>query len=254
MFKEATTSRSRIRCPDSDIKDFPAQRFWMPHGGKVGGHGIGHVGEVAGLFPISEDGRPPALRHPLDEERDHTAIGARRILTGPEDVEITQAHAVEPHGLGVDSHIMLAGQFSGGIGAQRFGQHVFVFRQLGRVAVGAAGRREHESTHPREPRRLEHVDRGGRAALMRGQRLAHGAGNARDRRQMEDVVYTFRTPTAHREIRDGPFDPLEAPFEMGKVRQAARGKVIDDADPIALGQQRLDQMGTDEPGPPRYQC
>ena len=44
-----------------DVEDLSAQRLRMPHRGEVGGHGIGHIGEVAGLLAVAEDGRPPAL-------------------------------------------------------------------------------------------------------------------------------------------------------------------------------------------------
>ena len=226
----------------------------MPHRGEVGGHDIGHVGKVAGLLTVAEDGRPPALRHPLDEQRDHAAIRARRILPWSEDVEVTQAHAVEPHRLGVDPHVMLAGQFSGGVGAQRLGQHLLVFRQFDRVTVGAARRREHESAHARQPGRLEHVDRGGRAAFVRasgapGRNVARWGSPPGGRRSPRPPRPGGRPRNPRRSPRSIRIDPRGEP---GCDRRPV-ARLSTHADPESLAQQRLDQMRTDEPGSAGHQ-
>ena len=49
------------------------------------------VGEVAALAAITVDGRLLALQQELDELGDDGRVGALRILTSPEDVEVAQA-------------------------------------------------------------------------------------------------------------------------------------------------------------------
>ncbi len=75
------------------------------------------------------------------------------------------------------------------------------------------------------------------------------ARHAGDRCLVKDVVHAFRRPTAYREIRDVHRDPLESTFEIRQVGKATRGEIVDRTDRVALTQQCLDQMGTDEPGP-----
>ena len=91
----------------TDVEHLPLERLGMPHCGQVGGDGVGHVGEISGLAAVTVDGRPLALRHELDEQRDHAAVRAGRILPGAEDVEVAQAHAVQAHGLSVNAHVLI---------------------------------------------------------------------------------------------------------------------------------------------------
>ena len=116
----------------------PLERARRLVGGEVGGDDVADVGEVAGLEAVAVDDRPPAVAHRFGEHRDHAAIGARRVLTRAENVEVAEADTVEAHRLGIDADVEFARELAGGVGAQGAREDRLVLGQLLGLAVGAA--------------------------------------------------------------------------------------------------------------------
>ena len=129
-------------------------------GGEVRGHGIGYISEVACLGPIAENSRSQTEGHLFGKEGDHAAIGARRVLPGPEDVEIAQAHSVQPHRARVDKDIGFTGELTRSVGAECLRPHVLMLGQFARLSVGAARRGKDESLGTSLPSCLQHIERG----------------------------------------------------------------------------------------------
>ena len=170
-----------------------------------------------------------------------------------ENVEITQADAVQAHRAGVDADIMFAGQLARGVGAERGWKHRLVLGKLDRVAVGAAGCGEHEPPGFRPPRSLEHVERGRRPARVRFERFTDGTGHAGNRPLVKDMIDTLSRVQTKGEVGEIALEPFVAPLQMIQVGSVTRGQVIGHAYPVPLVHQGLDKMRADEPGSPRDQ-
>src|SRR5262245_7916276 len=91
---------------------------------------------------------------------------------------------------------------------------------------------------------------------MRGKRILHRARYRSERGLVQHEVRAFRGPAADDGVAHVAFVELEArksssshPVRyVGEILAAAGRKVVDPDDVLALAEQRLDQMRTDETG------
>ena len=81
---------SEIALPARHVHDLTFDVGGALGGGEVGLHGVGHIGEVAGLAAVAVNGGAIAFKQDVDELRDHRCIRPIGILARPEDVEVAQ--------------------------------------------------------------------------------------------------------------------------------------------------------------------
>ena len=78
------------------------------------------------------------------------------------------------------------------------------------------------------------------------------AGDAGDRRLVEDVLGPLDGPPADVEVGQVPLEPFVAALEVGEVGAVAGGEVVDHPHAPPLPREGLDQVRADEPGPARH--
>ncbi len=221
------------------------------HSGGIGGQEIavghvGHEGEIAGLVPVAVDDRLAALEDGGNEQRDHGRVGAGRVLSGTEDVEIAQRDRFEAVGGGEGLGIVLGGQLCRSIGRDRSGEVGFALGDERLVAIGAGGSGVDDAADARLAGRVEQIDGCGHTMRMRGER---GFDAQRHRGQgglVKDAVDLFHGPGHGCGVEQIAADEFDAVPQVIEVRFEAGAEIVEHADGIAPPHQGLGDMGADE--------
>ena len=98
----------RVTLPAGDVEYLPCHLVGIGVDGKqIGLDSVVHIGEIAALLSISEDGWTFATHHLQDELRNDTGIGRVGHLPGAKDVEVAQAHRLQAIDPPVRLHVKL---------------------------------------------------------------------------------------------------------------------------------------------------
>ena len=157
-------------------------------GEQVGLHYIVDKAEIAAGFAVAVDIHRFALDHAGDPLRDDGGIGAVRVLARAEDVEVAQAHALQPVGFAKDIGVELVHILGYGIRRQGFADDVFDLGQAGVVAVSAAARGVDKALDFGVSGGNEHVEEARDVGGVGGEGVGHAAGDAAQGGLVQDVV------------------------------------------------------------------
>lgn len=140
-------------------------------------HHVVDVAEIAGRLAVSVDMDGIALRQCGEPLGDHRRVRAVRVLTLAEHVEVAQADGLEAitarENLGVEFIDILRH----GVGRERLADAVFLFGQVGLVAVGGARSRIDKALYSAVTGRYEHVEEPVDVAAVGHDRVFDGAGH-----------------------------------------------------------------------------
>src|SRR5262245_56756714 len=128
------------------------------------------------------------LQATQDEARDDGGVLARRILLGPEDVEVAEPDGLDPVEAAPHRRVLLAGRLGDGIGRNRRRILILAFRQIWTVAVDGGRRRVDDATNAGATGSFQYVQRPGDVVVVGPERILHRARNRTHRRLMEDDV------------------------------------------------------------------
>src|SRR5207249_4729212 len=102
-------------------------------------------------------------------------------------------------------------------------------------------------------RRLEDVQRAGGADVMTGERVLDAALDGGEGGEVEDEFGPFDRGADDRGVGDGALDEVDVVAGGAQVIRVAGAKVVEDADLLPGGEQRVDQMRADEPSAPGHE-
>jgi hypothetical protein len=120
-------------------------------------HRVLHKGEVAAGRTVSVDGWRFAGHHLVDELRNHAGVGRIGRLPWAEDVEVAQAYAFHAIHIAEGLDVVLARQLLDGVGRERLGQHLFVLRLRGLVAIRGRRGGVDDALHARIASSQQHI-------------------------------------------------------------------------------------------------
>src|SRR5881628_2024341 len=211
------------------------------------GDRVGHVLDedvVARLVAVAVDETRLAGEQPMTEDRDDAGL-AVRILTWAVDVGQAKRERRAPRQSRPALEVAFGGDLRDSVG--RCGPGRVIFRRgqdVGIAVSGATGRRVHDAADARAPRRLQDV--GGADDVH--SRVEGGIGDgARDGGLGGRVDHRVGSLRGHdgAELRA----PDVADVQRGgraHVGASARAEIVDDGDAMAIGEQTVHHVRTDE--------
>src|SRR5690625_4232541 len=101
LSKQSGDLEDAVTTATADV-DRLAHRRRRFHGQTEGTRHVSDMDEVTALLPILEDGGRLAVEEGAAEDREHTGIGVGELLTGAEDIEQPERHAL--HAIGGAKH------------------------------------------------------------------------------------------------------------------------------------------------------
>ena len=211
-------------------------------------HDVLHVHVVARARSVAEHGGSGALGERPREDRDHAALTGR-VLARAVHVGQAQGHGGHVRAA-VALDLVLGRALVGAVGRQRLDGRGLRRRQLVGVAVqGAAGGGKDEPLGARGVRRLEHVDRPAVVDLGVEVGVGDRAAHIRLRGEVEhDVGPPLAQQPAHGAgvAHVGLFERGAVAQRAGQVLPPPAREVVNCQHLVAPGDERVDQVGTDE--------
>ena len=211
-------------------------------------HDVLDVHVVTRARAVPEHRRRGALGERPREDRDHAALAARVLARA---VHVGQAQRHGGHALAAEALDLVLGRvLVGAVGRQRLHGRGLRRRQSVGVAVqGAAGGGEHEPLGAGGARRLEHVDRSAVVDLGVEVGVGHRAAHVGLRGEVEHDV---RAPLAQQPAHGagvahvGLLERGAVAQRGGQVLPPPAREIVDRHHLVAPGDERVDQVGSDE--------
>jgi hypothetical protein len=212
-------------------------------------HHVRDVDEVPCLRAVAEDLDRRATGKPVAEDGNDAGIGRARVLPRAVHVEEPEPGRGNAVNMGTDRGVQLAAELVGAVRGQRPRGGALGKRQVLTIPVNRR-RRGIDQRNRAGADRVHQYDGTGEIDPVGAAPVPHAALHRGDGGEVAAGIHTLQRPRDGVRIGDVALDQIHL---CGKVRSVAGGKVIQNADPPPVTQQRVAKVRADEAGAARDQ-
>src|SRR5207245_2685714 len=210
----------RVARAAGDVEDL-ARHPRRRHREQVSLHHVVDVGEVARLLAVAVHLERLARERLGEEARDHGRVLRLRVLPRPEDVEVAQAHRLEPVEAREGLAVVLRRQLGDRVGRDRPGGEGLDLGERRVVAVDRGRRRVHHAPHARVAAGQEEDERPGHVHLVGAERVVDRARHGAERRLVKHAVHPRDGAAYHGRVAQVALDHLDARLRRQVLALAA---------------------------------